>query len=59
MRRRGKGEEAKVLHKHRQQLPSIDPNDQAYRRLYSVRYADETLFGFAGPRSEAEEIKEQ
>jgi len=59
MRRRGKREEAKALHKQRQKLPSIDPNDQAYRRLYYVRYADDTLFGFAGPRSEAEEIKEQ
>ena len=59
MRRRGKREEAKALHKQRQKLPSIDPNDQTYRRLYYVRYADDTLFGFAGPRSEAEEIKEQ
>jgi group II intron reverse transcriptase/maturase len=59
MRRRGKREEAKALHKQRQKLSSIDPNDQTYRRLYYVRYADDTLFGFAGPRSEAEEIKEQ
>jgi group II intron reverse transcriptase/maturase len=59
MRRRGMREEAKTLHKQRQKLPSIDPNDQTYRRLYYVRYADDTLFGFAGPRSEAEEIKQQ
>src|SRR5438132_2769261 len=59
MRRRGRREEAKALRKQRQKLPSIDPNDETYRRLYYVRYADDTLFGFAGPRSEAEEIKEQ
>src|SRR5947209_13131911 len=59
MRRRGKREEAKVLRKQRQKLSSIDHNDQTYRRLYYVRYADDTLFGFAGPRSEAEEIKQQ
>jgi group II intron reverse transcriptase/maturase len=47
MRRREKREEAKALHKQRQKLPSIDPNDQTYRRLYYVRYADDTLFGFA------------
>jgi group II intron reverse transcriptase/maturase len=59
MRRRGKLKEAKALRKQRQKLPSVDPNDETYRRLYYVRYADDTLFGFAGPRSEAEEIKEQ
>jgi Reverse transcriptase (RNA-dependent DNA polymerase) len=37
----------------------VDPNDETYRRLYYVRYADDTLFGFAGPRQEAEEIKQQ
>jgi len=59
MRRRGKREEAKALRKQRQKLPSINANDETYRRLYYVRYADDTLFGFAGPRSEAEEIKQQ
>src|SRR6266704_448359 len=59
MRRGGKREEAKALRKQRQKLPSIDPNGETYRRLYYVRYADDTLFGFAGPRSEAEEIKQQ
>ena len=54
---RGSQEEAKALRKQYQQLPSIRPSDETYRRLYYVRYADDTLFGFAGPRNEAEEIK--
>jgi group II intron reverse transcriptase/maturase len=37
--------------------PARDPNDPQFRRLNYVRYADDTLFGFAGPKSEAEEIK--
>jgi group II intron reverse transcriptase/maturase len=38
-------------------LPSNDPNDPAFRRLSYVRYADDFLLGFVGPKSEAEEIK--
>jgi group II intron reverse transcriptase/maturase len=56
-KRQGKKEEAKELRKQFQRLPSIDLKDDAYRRLFYVRYADDTLFGFAGPRQEAEEIK--
>src|SRR5436305_9756947 len=40
-------------------LPSKDVNDPDYRRLRYVRYADDFLLGFIGPRSEAEEIKQQ
>src|SRR6195952_184148 len=38
-------------------LPSQDPNDPHYRRLRYLRYADDWLFGFAGPKHEAQEIK--
>ncbi len=38
-------------------LPSHDPFDPGYRRLRYVRYADDFLLGFVGPRDEAEEIK--
>lgn len=41
------------------QLTSKDPNDPTYRRLRYVRYADDFLLGFAGPKGEAEEIKER
>jgi len=58
-KQQGNKKEARKLRKQYQKLPSLDPNDQAYRRLRYVRYADDTLFGFAGPRQEAEEIKQQ
>jgi len=38
-------------------LPSRDPYDPGFRRLRYVRYADDWLLGFAGPKHEAEEIK--
>jgi group II intron reverse transcriptase/maturase len=58
-KRQGRREEAKELRKQFQKLCSYDPNDDTYRRLHYVRYADDTLFGFAGPQQEAEEIKHQ
>src|SRR5438876_337192 len=38
-------------------MPSRDPQDPNYRRLRYIRYVDDWLLGFCGPRSEAEEIK--
>lgn len=58
-RKKGKKQQAKTLLKQMQQLPRRDPYDPDYRRLRYVRYADDTLFGFAGPREEAEDIKRQ
>ena len=40
-------------------LPSADPNDPGYRRLRYMRYADDHLLGFTGPKAEAEEIKQR
>jgi hypothetical protein len=40
-----------------QTLPSQDPDDPNYRRLHYVRYADDWLLGFTGPKAEAEAIK--
>jgi len=51
--------EARLLRRQMRQLPSYDPDDPAYRRLRYLRYADDFLLGFSGPRSEAEEIKQQ
>jgi hypothetical protein len=56
---RGEKERAKTLRKQAQSLPAMDVNDPNYRRLHYVRYADDFLLGFAGPRSEAEAIKQQ
>jgi len=38
-------------------LPSYDTQDPNFRRLWYVRYADDFLLGFTGPRCEAEVIK--
>jgi group II intron reverse transcriptase/maturase len=51
--------EAKRLRKPAQQLPSRDPNDPEFRRLWDVRYAADWRLGFSGPRDEAEAIKAQ
>ena len=49
--------EARRLILRRRQVPSQDPADPGYRRLRYVRYADDWLLGFAGPKREAEDIK--
>ncbi len=59
LRKKGRREEANALRKAAQQLPSQLPDDPTYRRLKYVRYADDWLLGFIGPREEAEEIKQR
>ena len=56
-RRRGDRAQARHLTKQMRMLPSTDPMDPGYRRLRYVRYADDHLLGFTGPRAEAEQIK--
>ncbi|MBU1879520.1 MAG: reverse transcriptase/maturase family protein, partial [Chloroflexi bacterium] len=56
-RDRNDREEYTRLHAKQGTLPSVDPHDPEYRRLRYVRYADDFLLGFAGPKSEAETIK--
>lgn len=58
-RARGDLELAKEKRKQFQQLPTGDPRDPTYRRLHYIRYADDFLLGFSGPKAEAEEIKRQ
>ena len=58
-RRMGRPEKAEELRRQAQKLPSGIPNDPDYRRLRYVRYADDFLLGFIGPKAEAEEIKEE
>jgi group II intron reverse transcriptase/maturase len=57
LRRRGRKEEAQAVYELVRKLPSQDMTDPTYRRLQYVRYADDWLLGFAGPKAEAEEIK--
>jgi hypothetical protein len=52
-------EEARAVRRQLQTMPASDPNDPDYRRLRYMRYADDFLLGFIGPRREAEEIKRQ
>ena len=40
-------------------MPSKDLRDPGYRRLRYVRYADDQLLGFTGPKAEAERTKDQ
>ena len=49
---------AAQLRKEMQQLPYGDPYDPEYRRLRYVRYADDFVLGFIGPKAEAGQIKE-
>src|SRR3954468_13750612 len=49
-------EAVRALTLQRRTLPSQDPDDPGYRRLRYVRYADDWLLGFAGPKHEAEQV---
>ena len=49
---------ATELRQQMQRLSSGDPHDSGYRRLRYVRYADDFVLGFIGPKAEAEQIKE-
>jgi group II intron reverse transcriptase/maturase len=56
-RNRGDHAEVRALRKQLRHLPTQHPQDPDYRRLRYLRYADDTLLGFAGPKAEAEQIK--
>ena len=56
-RKRGDHAAVRALRKQQRSLPALDPCDPGYRRLRYIRYADDTLLGFTGPKAEAEEIK--
>jgi len=58
-RRRGDRAQARTLLRQMRAMPSKDPTDPGYRRLRYIRYADDQLLGFTGPKAEAEEIKER
>lgn len=58
LRRTNRRSEARLVRRQAQRLPSVDPDDPGYRRLRYIRYADDVLLGFNGPRVEAEAIKQ-
>jgi group II intron reverse transcriptase/maturase len=55
--RQGDRAQARELRKQLRAASSIDPIDPGYRRLRYLRYADDHLLGFTGPKAEAEQIK--
>jgi group II intron reverse transcriptase/maturase len=61
VRARANGDHAAVhdLHQRQRRMPSVQPDDPGYRRLRYIRYADDHLLGFTGPKAEAEEIKQR
>jgi group II intron reverse transcriptase/maturase len=55
--RRGDLAQARALQRQARTIPAADPMDPGYRRLTYIRYADDHILGFAGPKAEAEQIK--
>ena len=58
-RKRGNYTKAKEIQRIYTNLPTQLYEDPDYRRLRYIRYADDTLFGLAGTKAEAEAIKEE
>jgi hypothetical protein len=56
-RQSGDRDQARNLARQMRVLPSGDPMDPGYRRLCYIRYADDHLLGFIGPKAEADQIK--
>lgn len=57
LRIKGREGEAREVRRKMRTMPTTDTQDPNYRRLRYVRYADDFLLSFIGPKSEAEEIK--
>ncbi len=57
-RKVGKLALARKLSQQAQSIPSRDPNDPNFRRLWYTRYADDFLLGLVGSKSEALDIKQ-
>ena len=57
LRKAGRGKEAASLRPLLRSLSYGDTHDPDYRRLRYIRYADDFLLGFAGPKDEADEVK--
>ncbi len=58
-RQHGDRAAARDLGKQLRTLPRDDSMDPGYRRLKYIRYADDHILGFTGPKAEAEEIKDR
>jgi group II intron reverse transcriptase/maturase len=58
-RRRGDRAAARDLLRRMRSMSSKDPRDPGYRRLRYLRYADDEILGFTGPKAEAEQIQDR
>lgn len=58
-RRRGDRAAARDLLRRMRSMSSKDPQDPCYRRLRYLRYADDEILGFTGPKAEAEQIRDR
>ena len=58
-KKKGQVQRYRRLCQQRRQMPSKDTHDPNFRRLRYVRYADDVVLGFIGPRSEAITIKQE
>jgi len=56
-RKKGDMERAENLIQQRRQMPSGNTQDPHFRRLKYIRYADDFILGFIGPKPEAQTIK--
>ena len=57
-RKNGNAKRVKELERQRRRIPSQDVNDPNYRRLQYIRYADDFILSYIGPKAEAEAIKD-
>jgi len=57
--KKGDWEKVKDLDKQFRSMPSKVAQDPDFRRLRFIRYADDFLLGFYGPKTEADAIKQQ
>jgi len=58
-RQRNDSERVRHLDRERRRMPASIPCDPSYRRLRYIRYADDFLLAFVGPKKEAVEIRQQ
>src|SRR5689334_1058233 len=52
-------QQIKTLQRQRRRLPSRDPFDGGYKRLYYLRYADDYVIGIIGPKADAERVRKE
>jgi len=49
----------KQIQRQRRKIPSGDPFDDGYKRLYFCRYADDYVIGIIGSRADAEAVRQE